>query len=862
MKKHAYLLILMIIMLVGTPIVPAAAQDGPPVIPGAFEAGDKDKILQGASFQHDQAAPTPMPPGQQTDNAIPLAEGGPDDFGYRWSELSQADWFDATTGTNTGITGDDVSSLVDIGFSFHFYEQTWSQVYVNTNGILIFGQSHHGCCGSSPIPSQNAPNNVAAALWNDLTVGAAYNTGAIYVLRGGSAPNRFMVIEWLRATYCCAHGATDYKTFEIILYENGNMDTRYLDLIGLQRARVGIEDSTGTDGLEYTEQATNGKGVRFTRPIPAARAHVSAIAQGQFVFPGKAAAFPVSIRNTGDLGSDTFDLTASSGWQVSYFQQDGVTPLGDTDGDSLADTGQLQPGQAIAISVAVQTPPNVGIGVYNQAALFVTSSRDTNVNRTAALRTSVPAPFRHAYRDYGAGNGVRLYLARPGTQTTRRQSPRQYDGYSEGSLALSAGPSGGLFYAWVRGRCLDLVCSHTTNEIKYVNVNGFGEPTTLPRTLVDHSQAQMDTYDQTPALATLSNGTIGIVWVRTLYNDQFQFNSNMFFAILAADGSVTVPPIRLTNNATWGTWNDLNVPRFNVPRIAGTDDGRFVMAWQRAHQETGGWVSNIYIAVRDAVGQQVKPVSAVTADTPGDSSFERPVLTPLANIATFLSWLSKRNGDDDIYFMALNSYGDPVKSATNLSVDETVVEWNNHDAVQLSDGRIVAVWEAWGCFPGEWKPRLRFAVLDANYDRVGNPVCLGIAPGASGGDGEASIAADPYGHGIITWMDWGTLTKLYYALIDGNRNVLTPPMIFLTSASENSYIFSSFEGHGTAAYDWAPPGGVDGAVRLENNQPEVAAGATADVTVHYANHGSTIATGVKLALTLNGGMTYVSDTSG
>lgn len=82
----------------------------------------------------------------------------------------------------------------------------------------------------------------------------------------------------------------------------------------------------------------------------------------------------------------------------------------------------------------------------------------------------------------------------------------------------------------------------------------------------------MDTYDQTPALATLSNGTIGIVWVRTLYNDQFQFNSNMFFAVLAADGSVTVPPIRLTNNATWGTWNDLNVPRFNVPRIAGTDD--------------------------------------------------------------------------------------------------------------------------------------------------------------------------------------------------------------------------------------------------------------------------------------------------
>ena len=118
-------------------------------------------------------------------------------------------------------------------------------MYVNTNGILIFGQSHHGCCGSSPIPSRNAPNNVAAALWNDLTVGAAYNTGAIYVLRGGSAPNRFMVIEWLRATYCCAHGATDYKTFEIILYESSNgPDTTPSDnvattqFVALDRVRV------------------------------------------------------------------------------------------------------------------------------------------------------------------------------------------------------------------------------------------------------------------------------------------------------------------------------------------------------------------------------------------------------------------------------------------------------------------------------------------------------------------------------------------------------------------------------------------------------------------------------------------------
>ncbi len=196
---------------------------------------------------------------------------------------------------------------------------------------------------------------------------------------------------------------------------------------------------------------------------------------------------------------------------------------------------------------------------------------------------------------------------------------------------------------------------------------------------------------------------------------------------------------------------------------------------------------------------------------PGSSEHYTPALAPLASNRTFISWITRRNGDDDIYYAILDSEGGLVKAATNLSVDETVTDWNNSDAVQLSDGKIVAVWEAWGCFPGEWVSRVRYVLLDSAYNRIGTPSCLGKAEAAITGDTAVSVTRGGNHLAVLTWMDrdYNSRRNLYYALVDANSVVVTPPTIYQTSKAASPYIFSSFTGYGNTTYSWIPPAGVD-----------------------------------------------------
>ncbi|MCX7670864.1 MAG: hypothetical protein N2439_12420 [Anaerolineae bacterium] len=241
---------------------------------------------------------------------------------------------------------------------------------------------------------------------------------------------------------------------------------------------------------------------------------------------------------------------------------------------------------------------------------------------------------------------------------------------------------------------------------------------------------------------------------------------------------------------------------------------------------------------------------------------------PLATGRAFLSWVSRQEGNDDIYYAVLDSNGDLIRPATDLSVDESVVDWRNFDVVQFADGRILAVWEAWGCFPGEWVGRIRLALLDVAYNRIGTPHCLlGIAPGATSGDTAVSITADAAGRAVLTWTDasWEVRRNLYYAFMQSNGVVLTPPMIFRSGGirpAGGQYIATSFEGYGNTSYNWVPPAGVDGVATFSAPLFSGSPGGGAAVSVRAANYGARKAMHALLTVTLADGLAYLSDTSG
>jgi uncharacterized repeat protein (TIGR01451 family) len=137
-------------------------------------------------------------------------------------------------------------------------------------------------------------------------------------------------------------------------------------------------------------------------------------------------------------------------------------------------------------------------------------------------------------------------------------------------------------------------------------------------------------------------------------------------------------------------------------------------------------------------------------------------------------------------------------------------------------------------------------------------------PAGTSGDDWVSVAPDHAGHAVLTWMDFDYYSRrhLYYALIDGNGTILTQPMIFRTSQASSPYIETSYSGYGNTSYSASLAAGVDGAVGFSNAPARGSPGGIAPLSVRYANHGQTVATGVALTATLGTGLTYLSDTSG
>lgn len=205
----------------------------------------------------------------------------------------------------------------------------------------------------------------------------------------------------------------------------------------------------------------------------------------------------------------------------------------------------------------------------------------------------------------------------------------------------------------------------------------------------------------------------------------------------------------------------------------------------------GGNLNDIYYAVRDTDGRVIKPITPFTSDIPDRyEGYGYPNLAQLSGNRVLLVWY--RGSDGNIYYAVLDSAGNIVKAETS-----TGGAWGWYpDAVQLSNGNIVIAWSGSICF----------VVLDSAYNLIAGPTALSN-PAAVTGDDYVSVAADSAGHAILTWTDsdWDYRRNLYYALVDGNGNMLTGPMIFRTSQATDPYIETSYKGYGNTSYIVAEP---------------------------------------------------------
>ncbi len=124
--------------------VPLPREPEPPVIKMQEEFCPPGEPCQAeatrAPREHSPGGSQFMPEGarqmaQAESIAAPQTTGGPDDFGYTWSDSVPLSWIDARTGTDTGLGGNTrVVGPVSLPFPFKFYENTYSQIYISKYG--------------------------------------------------------------------------------------------------------------------------------------------------------------------------------------------------------------------------------------------------------------------------------------------------------------------------------------------------------------------------------------------------------------------------------------------------------------------------------------------------------------------------------------------------------------------------------------------------------------------------------------------------------------------------------------------------------------------------------------------------------
>lgn len=166
--------------------------------------------------------------------------------------------------TTSLAAGDDqVSNAFNLGFTFDYYGQAFTQARVATNGCLHFKTSGAYCNDYTPDPLTGQHTYTLYPLWTDLirdndsqvlaksftdkTVFGWYNMREYN--RSGS-DNSFEVILWTNDTFEFRYGALDIMNHDVLIGEQGSASETYTYLFH-------DECSTGTTNVSGTCVNTN-----------------------------------------------------------------------------------------------------------------------------------------------------------------------------------------------------------------------------------------------------------------------------------------------------------------------------------------------------------------------------------------------------------------------------------------------------------------------------------------------------------------------------------------------------------------------------------------------------------------------------
>jgi hypothetical protein len=779
--------------------------------------------------------------------------GGPDDFGYTWDDSVAYSWIDVTSGGTEAAISDrrDQVGPIPLPFNFKFYENTYSEIYITGSGYLTF---QNGDIDSYPdIPSAAEPNAIISPMAARWDYEGSFPAGRVFYKSGGTEPNRYFIVEWHEVKF----PDLDPSTFQAILYENGDIYFQYKDInlvfdMKFYSAISGIEDSQGVDGLLYAKYGwsfSSNSAVKFTRPAPGARLKIIPVSQGLFTKSGKINQLNLTITNIGDMGNDLFNLEVSSLWPTTILDAATLSPLVDTDYDSIMDTGSLAQGQSLNLIVQSTTPINPPVGTTNSITVQATSDLDPNITKTAKIDLAIPAPFAQTYYDLYNGE-LKLDLIFPeGQSTIDVTSTIQF----QIDPIVAETPENNFITIW---REESLLGDTWTDNLYYEIADKFGNTIRPKSILKTPISTEFPSYPSSPVVSIAPNGNSMIAWTETRTNYDMNISCvDIWYTILNPSGTIITGPINLTNKTSCATSNWI---RLEPSAITASPNNNFMISWDDMKRISGTeylFLEEVLYSIIQSNGTIVKPPTKINDGVAGSLYYVNSYVSAF-NENLFLLTYSKIqvletswNGGN--YFQVINDLGQIIRPETKTS---SPFFYNKLISKQLSNGNILLS----SAIIQNDENKITYELLNStnfnmvNFGLISNPLL-------SSGIGRLSITRDKDNHGILTWTD-NDYKHLYYALIDGNGGITTNPIIF--RAAGKGEININYSGGSITTNSWEPEAGLDALVNLSSTIYPSAPGESVGIEVFYTNQGVITATNVKLSLTFDDDLTYDYDTSG
>ena len=188
-------------------------------------------------------------------NQFQNPQGGPDIIQNYWTDSENestlnSDWIDISNiGTIYNFQTNDIAGeMIDIGFEFPFYNNSYTEMFINPNGWVGFENDNNNWDNIS-IPSNQAPRPAIFGFWDDLNPINDFCDSCSGEVYYHSNQDR-MVVWFSNVSHWPTYFDNSSYNFQIVIYKNGDVKFNYNLMEGdFSSATIGMQNSNGDSGL-------------------------------------------------------------------------------------------------------------------------------------------------------------------------------------------------------------------------------------------------------------------------------------------------------------------------------------------------------------------------------------------------------------------------------------------------------------------------------------------------------------------------------------------------------------------------------------------------------------------------------------